>query len=70
MYKVALIDDEHIIVEGLRRVLPWEKMGCIVVGMASDGVSGLDLIREKKLRTERLSYRGGTAVETKQIRLK
>ena len=48
MYKVALIDDEHIIVEGLRRVLPWEKMGCSVVGMASDGVSGLDLIREKK----------------------
>ena len=47
MYKVALIDDEHIIVEGLRRVLPWEKMGCSVVGMASDGVSGLDLIREK-----------------------
>ena len=28
------------------------------------------LTREKKLRTERLSYRGGTAVETKQIRLK
>lgn len=48
MYKVALIDDEHIIVEGLRRVLPWEKMGCSVVGTASDGVSGLALIREKK----------------------
>ena len=27
------------------------------------------LTRQKKLRTERLSYRGGTAVETKQIRL-
>ncbi len=48
MYKVALIDDEHIIVEGLRRVLPWEEMGCSVVGTASDGVSGLALIREKK----------------------
>jgi len=48
MYKVALIDDEHIIVEGLRRVLLWENMGCSVVGTASDGVSGLALIREKK----------------------
>lgn len=48
MYKVVLIDDEHIIVEGLRRVLPWEKMGCSVVGTASDGVTGLALIREKK----------------------
>ncbi len=28
------------------------------------------LTREKKLRTERLTYRGGTAIETKQIRLK
>lgn len=27
------------------------------------------LTREKKLRAERLSYRGGTAIETKQIRL-
>lgn len=48
MYKVVLIDDEHIIVEGLRRVLPWEEMGCSVVGTAADGASGLELIREKK----------------------
>ena len=45
---MALIDDEHIIVEGLRRVLPWGTMGCCVVGTASDGVAGLALIREKK----------------------
>ena len=48
MYRVALVDDEHIIVEGLRRVLPWETMGCTVVGTAADGLSGLRLIREKK----------------------
>ncbi|MBQ7887634.1 MAG: response regulator [Clostridia bacterium] len=48
MYRVALIDDEHIIVEGLRRVLPWEKMGCSVVGTAADGVDGLALIRREK----------------------
>ena len=48
MYKVVLIDDEHIIVEGLRRVLPWEQMGCTVVGTAADGLAGLALIRETK----------------------
>ena len=48
MYTVALVDDEHIIVEGLKRVMPWEKLGCTVVGTAADGVSGLALIREKK----------------------
>lgn len=48
MYKVALIDDEHIIVEGLRRVMPWEKLGCAVVGTASDGAQGLRLIREER----------------------
>jgi len=48
MYKVILVDDEHIIVEGLRRVLPWEEMGCTVSGTAADGLSGLALIREQK----------------------
>lgn len=48
MYKVVLVDDEHIIVEGLRRVLPWEEMGCTVSGTAADGLSGLALIREQK----------------------
>ena len=48
MYKVVLADDEHIIVEGLRRVLPWAQMGLDVVGTAADGVSGLALIREQK----------------------
>lgn len=48
MYKVALIDDEHIIVEGLRRVLPWEELNCTVAGTASDGISGIELIHQLK----------------------
>lgn len=48
MYKVLLADDEQLIVEGLARVMPWERLGCTVVGMASDGREGLALIREKK----------------------
>lgn len=40
MYKVIIIDDEAIIVDGLTRIVPWERYGCEVVGSASDGVAG------------------------------
>jgi len=45
MYRVVLVDDEHMIVEGLWRVVPWEKLGCEVSGTASNGREGLELIR-------------------------
>lgn len=48
MYRVVLIDDENIIVEGLRRVVKWADYGCEVVGTASDAVSGAALIREHR----------------------
>lgn len=44
MYRVVLIDDESIIVEGLRRVVKWADFGCQVVGTASDGEAGAELI--------------------------
>lgn len=47
MYKVVLVDDEQIIVQGLMRVIPWEKYNCQVVGTASDGKEGLALIRKE-----------------------
>jgi len=45
MYRVVLIDDERMIVEGLRKVIPWQDYGCEVVGTAEDAVSGAALIR-------------------------
>lgn len=45
MYRVVLVDDEQIIVEGLRRVVKWPEFGCQVVGTASDAASGADAIR-------------------------
>lgn len=48
MYKVAIIDDEPLIVEGLSKTMAWEKWGCTVAGMASDGTEGMELIRSKK----------------------
>lgn len=46
MYKVVLVDDEPIIVEGLRNVINWAEYGCVVVAAASDAASGAEAIRE------------------------
>lgn len=43
MYKVLIVDDEPIIVEGLRKIVDWEKYNCVVVGTASSGKEGLEM---------------------------
>ncbi|MEF9941512.1 MAG: response regulator [Lachnospiraceae bacterium] len=47
MYKVVIIDDEPIIVEGLSRSIPWERWDCEVVATANDGVEGQEVIRKE-----------------------
>lgn len=48
MYDVILIDDETVIVEGLKKVVNWEKYGCRVVATADDATTGAQKIRECK----------------------
>lgn len=48
MYKVMIIDDEPIIVEGLQKIVPWEKWNCNVDAVAYNGVEGLELINGVK----------------------
>ena len=48
MFKVAIIDDEPIIVEGLSKTIDWSKWDARVVGFAYDGLQGLELIRNEK----------------------
>ncbi|WP_040194994.1 response regulator transcription factor [Clostridium culturomicium] len=48
MYKIVIIDDEPIIVEGLTRTMPWDKWECLVAGTAYDGIEGQKLIRNVK----------------------
>ena len=43
MYRVVLIDDEGIILEGLRRVIKWSDHRCEVAGTASDGREGAEV---------------------------
>ena len=40
MYKVVLIDDEAIILEGLKKVIDWENYHCEVVATAANAVEG------------------------------
>lgn len=48
MYRVVLIDDERIIVEGLRRVVKLAEYHCEVIGTAYDAVSGAAMIRSAR----------------------
>lgn len=45
MYKVVIIDDEPIIVEGISKVVPWADYGCEVAETACSGMEGLEVIR-------------------------
>lgn len=45
MYRVVLVDDERIILDGLTRAVPWNRMGCEVAGTAANGAEGLQRIR-------------------------
>lgn len=47
MYRVVLVDDEQLILEGLSKVVRWADFGCEVAGTARDGREGLALIRQK-----------------------
>jgi two-component system response regulator YesN len=44
MYKVVIVDDEPIIVEGLSRSFPWEQWECEVVGTAESGEEGIQVV--------------------------
>ncbi|MDY4785349.1 response regulator [Pygmaiobacter massiliensis] len=46
MYKVMIVDDEDIIVNGLSRAMPWAQYHCEVIATASDGISAQAKIRE------------------------
>lgn len=47
MYKVLLADDEYMIINGLRKLIPWESLGYEVVGTARNGLEALEFIRQE-----------------------
>jgi two-component system response regulator YesN len=48
MYKVAIIDDEVIIIRGLSKNVDWQANGFELVGSARNGEEGLKLVAEKR----------------------
>ena len=48
MYKVFLVDDEPIVLEGIRSKIEWESLGFTFAGEATDGEIALSMIQEIK----------------------
>ena len=48
MFKVIILDDEEVIIDGLKTTVPWERFNCKVVATAADGKEGLALIKKHK----------------------
>jgi len=48
MYKVLLVDDERMIIEGISRVMKWEEYGTELAGTARNGVEALDFVLERQ----------------------
>jgi len=48
MYKVVIVDDEPIIVEGLTKSIPWDKWDCKVVATGYSGMEGIELVEKEK----------------------
>lgn len=46
MYKVIIVDDESIIVNGLQRVIDWASYRCEVVATAHDAITGAQVIQD------------------------
>ncbi|SPN75659.1 response regulator transcription factor [Brochothrix thermosphacta] len=46
MYKLLLVDDEYMILNGLKKIINWENMGIEISGTAKNGQEALDFIRE------------------------
>ena len=46
MYKVLLVDDEYMVTEGLKRLIPFEKWDMQVVAKANHADDALDYIKK------------------------
>ena len=44
-YRMILIDDEAVILRGLKQLVNWDQLNVEIIGEATDGIEGLELIR-------------------------
>ena len=50
MYKVLLVDDEYMVTEGLKRLIPFDKWDMEVVATASHADEALEYVQGKSPR--------------------
>ena len=48
-YKVLLVDDEYMILEGLKKLLPWDELGFEIVSTAKNGRLALDYVQSAQV---------------------
>lgn len=48
MYKLFIVDDEDLVIEGLMENIRWNELDVEVVGSANNGAAALDMILDKK----------------------
>lgn len=48
MHTVLIVDDEPWVAYGIKQLVEWESLGYTVIGEAYDGMSALEMIKEKK----------------------
>ncbi|GAE36200.1 response regulator transcription factor [Halalkalibacter akibai] len=48
MWRVVIIDDDHKVLRGMKKIIPWEELNCVWVGEAPNGKEGLEVIKELK----------------------
>lgn len=48
MYKIVFIDDEFLVLEGLKRIINWSEYGISIAGCARDAFDGIRLIKSEK----------------------
>jgi two-component system response regulator YesN len=46
VWKIAIIDDERQVLQGMKRAIPWEQLGATWVGEAQNGKDGLEVVRQ------------------------
>jgi len=46
MYKVLLVDDERIILDGISKIVKWEEAGTVLAGTARNGIEAYEKIEE------------------------
>ena len=49
MYKAMLVDDEYMILEGLKQIIPWKELGFEIVKTAKRAMEAVDYLKENEI---------------------